>query len=311
MNYNGANSCLDFGLIMKTKSIGEASPVEIRETVPFMSGDYDFTGKCAPVNYNPRKISVSFKMFAENENELFEKKTRVVRWLSARGVEMHFDSMKDYIFRDCTCNIKAFKPFNKDTRYATLDVEITAYPYIRLNQRYTYEDVKTYTGSVNWLLYQLVGVKAYSATNRSPDTMSFQRPQGVSNLLVTIGTLPDVPCIVDLAGDRNLTVKIYNTSTVLPRMGGETIDGVYHSYWKYIKSLYSSSSSLCVETSDNNVSAKLYASEQIYPDISEPIVIRDDYREYYNGVISSALFKNALNASSGIKISSKDYEEVL
>lgn len=228
LNYNGANSLEDFGLLLKTKTIGAAAPDEIRETVPYMSGDYDFTGAFAPVSYRSRKIQVSFKFKADSENELFEKRAAVVQWLSARNVNVTFDSMPDYTFTGCSARLKSYKPWNKDTRYGSIDIEITCDPYIRIAGKFDTRLIE-YTGNIFFAAFYW-GTKNYTVTNQS-DIMSFGR---AGPLYLRSTTMDDntVPVVIDVVNNTSATVSFKNITNIT-KQGTITIDGVTHTFWKY------------------------------------------------------------------------------
>ena len=230
MNYNGVNSLLDFGILLQTKSIGEAIPNEIRESVPYMDGDYDFTGKFAPVSYQNRKITVSFKMFANSENELFELRTRLVEWLSARDTEMYFDNMPDYIFTGCSCIIKSFKPYNKNTRYGTITLEITADPYILLRGKRGDVTLAEFTNGLTYMYYYPTG---YLITNLATQQIPFSDNQGA--YIKTTQKLPNTPCVLDLYGNSHQEAIYYsdNGETELTRIGELTINDVFHGYYRF------------------------------------------------------------------------------
>lgn len=230
LNYNGANSLEDFGLLLKTKTIGAAAPDEIRETVPYMSGEYDFTGAFAPISYRSRKIQVSFKFKADSENELFEKRAAVVKWLSARNVNVTFDSMPDYTFTGCSAKLKSYKPWNKDTRYGSIDIEITCDPYIRIQGKFD-TDLIEYTGDVVFLAFYWGSAVwgQYAVTNLS-EAGEFGRA-GTTYLRST-GVVTAKPAIVDVINNSSATVA-YKDETDLTKQTTITIDGVTHTLWKF------------------------------------------------------------------------------
>lgn len=276
INYNGANSALDYQLIMRSKSIGEAEIDEIRETVPYMNGDYDFTGKFAPVSYRSRKITVSFKTFMESENDLWQRKSDIVNWLtSERGGDMTFDSIKDFIFKKCSCKIKSFKQDKKDTRYAILDVEITCAPYVQKGLP-EITTLLSYSGTVKDYFRYGTGNNAYFATNLS-DSIKLTHPSG-SNYYVTQVTLPTVPCFLAVQGTSDQITAEYvgNTTKSLTLLTSYvTVLGRHFRYYRYVPSLDGDTSNGYIQCGPYSdiTNAYLYASEKLTYDIDSDIII--------------------------------------
>lgn len=90
--YNGRNSLLDFGLTIASKEFIDPEIKEIRDTVPYMDGDYDFTMMSGKPHYGNRQITVVFNLKAEDYEDIFRKRTNIVQWLlSERGGTLKFD----------------------------------------------------------------------------------------------------------------------------------------------------------------------------------------------------------------------------
>jgi len=276
INYNGANSALDYQLIMRSKSIGEAEIDEVRETVPYMNGDYDFTGKFAPVSYRNRKITVSFKMFMESENDLWQRKSEIINWLtSERGGELTFDSIKDFIFKKCSCKIKSFKQDKRDTRYAILDIEITCAPYVQKGLP-EITTLITYSGTVKDYFRYGTGNNAYFATDRST-SIRLTHPSG-SNYYITQGTLPNVPCFLAVEGtSADITAEyVGSTTKSLTLLDSQvTLAGRHFRYYRYVPSLDGDSANGYIQCGPYSSITKafLYAGEKLTYDSDREVII--------------------------------------
>ena len=62
----------DFNIAMERKSIQSPSKKKIKDSVPFMSGSYDFStiGSNGEITYNEREIAVTFGLPANNKEQL-------------------------------------------------------------------------------------------------------------------------------------------------------------------------------------------------------------------------------------------------
>lgn len=285
INYNGANSALDYHLIMRSKSIGEAEIDEIRETVPYMNGDYDFTGKFAPVSYRNRKITVSFKLFMESENDLWQRKSEIINWLtSERGGNLTFDSIKDYIFKKCSCKIKSFKQDKKDTRYAILDIEITCSPYVEKPGK-ELVPILSYDSAVSLYMRYGTGDEAYFMTDVSPEQIQLSRAASTQSYTTT-QELYKKPCLL-VAYDtdpRGTAFCILSTSNVLPLLDTVETDDGYLRIFRYDPELdgFSGSSAYIrydpYETTETVSKVVLIQGDNIRYDANKSIILTDHGR---------------------------------
>lgn len=127
--YNGRNSLLDFGLTIASKEFIEPEIKEIRDEVPYMDGDYDFTMMSGKPHYGNRQITIVFNIKAEDYGDLFQKRTNIVQWLlSERGGTLKFDCISGWQFENVSAKIGGF--VRKNFNCAELTVTFTCAPYI-------------------------------------------------------------------------------------------------------------------------------------------------------------------------------------
>lgn len=127
--YNGRNSLLDFGLTIASKEFISPEIKEIREEIPYMDGDYDFTLMNGKPHYGNRQITVVFNIKAENYTDLFQKRTDIVQWLlSERGGALKFDCISGWQFENVSAKIGEF--VRRNFNCAQLTVTFTCAPYL-------------------------------------------------------------------------------------------------------------------------------------------------------------------------------------
>lgn len=165
--YNGRNSLLDFGLTIASKEFIDPEIKEIRDTVPYMDGDYDFTMMSGKPHYGNRQIVVVFNLEAENYGTLFQKRTDIVKWLlRKRGGALKFDYIKGWQFENVSAQIGGF--VRKSFNCAELTVTFTAAPYLS-NGKQNIPIIPTcpqFTGNAFGYIYKSgCGLKATTTKN--------------------------------------------------------------------------------------------------------------------------------------------------
>lgn len=100
---------------------------EIRETVPHMNGDYDFTNAYGPAKFNNRKITIDGFVIPEINQRMMQLKREIETWLYNVGwLELTIDYDEEYYYIakciSCTCKLNV-----KDKRLE-INIEFEAKP---------------------------------------------------------------------------------------------------------------------------------------------------------------------------------------
>lgn len=101
ITYNGKHSYYDLGIAI-SKPKGDVPKIkEVTETVPYMTGEYNFTFITGKPAYNAKKITIEFIYEGEDPEELYRKRIEISRWImSAQGGTLEFDSNPDWYYKD-------------------------------------------------------------------------------------------------------------------------------------------------------------------------------------------------------------------
>lgn len=130
--WNGKNSYLDFGLtISEPPQMTNPKLNEIRDSVPYMDGDYDFTYQNGRPSYSRRQVRVIFNIVGDSFDDMWKKRCEAVTWLmSAHGSELSFDGfMHGWYFEDVSPYVsEELEIIGK--RAGRLEVVFTASPYL-------------------------------------------------------------------------------------------------------------------------------------------------------------------------------------
>lgn len=90
--YNGKNSKLDFDLYIASKDVPAPTRKTITETVPYMSGVYDFSFHDGDIDeYDALKIKYSFDVIGDSKADLSRQKKLLLNWLYSRGDQRLYD----------------------------------------------------------------------------------------------------------------------------------------------------------------------------------------------------------------------------
>lgn len=102
ITFNDKNSWTDFGFYLEEKTINPPSKTKILETVPYMSGSYDFStvGSNGDIIYNTRTVTVKLGILNCNSMEdLQTQYTQIISWLLDVGQsQLIFSFMPNYYF---------------------------------------------------------------------------------------------------------------------------------------------------------------------------------------------------------------------
>lgn len=128
ITFAGKHSFNDFGIWIKSKSIGNPKKKKNKVSVPFMNGEYDFSniygGEPA---YEERTLEYTFEMIEPTKELCNAKKIEVLNWLHSKNTQSILidDTILGYYFlAECT----DIKP-DEDGRIFKLTATFTAYPF--------------------------------------------------------------------------------------------------------------------------------------------------------------------------------------
>lgn len=131
----------DIGLTIVNFSIQPPSKTKVKETVPFMNGEYDFStiGSCGDIVYGTRNIKVKFNLVGRTKAELYTQYTEALRWLedTSKG-NLNFDFMPEFYFQGEVENVPSFE--EAIVKFATLEVEFICDPF-KISTSYMGDDI--------------------------------------------------------------------------------------------------------------------------------------------------------------------------
>lgn len=125
---NNKHSYNDFNMILLERAIEYPKKNKIKNSVPFMNGEYDFSGLYGNQSYEERKLKYKFGISSNSMNELIAKKQNIINWLYYGNKDVLVDDSEiGYYFLaevegDITEKIYA--------NYAEITVTFTAYPFM-------------------------------------------------------------------------------------------------------------------------------------------------------------------------------------
>lgn len=128
--YNGKNSKLDFDLYIASREQPPAKRKEITETVPYMSGLWDFSFHDGDIDeYEAVKIKYTFDVIADSKQELKALRRQLTAWIHSRGENKLIDT-------DIGTNIY-YEVYNAQASWSEQDLqglltaEFTCYPFMK------------------------------------------------------------------------------------------------------------------------------------------------------------------------------------
>lgn len=128
---NGKHSYRDFDLYISKKVIGLPDKEFITDTVPFMSGYYDFSNLLGQSTFKERQLEYTFDLVATEEKTLEELKTDVAMWLlNVHNANIYDDELANFHFVGSIsgCDI------SEDEDYAEIKVVFTCQPFKIANE---------------------------------------------------------------------------------------------------------------------------------------------------------------------------------
>lgn len=101
ITFNNKNSYTDFGITIESIDIQPPSKKKIKDSVPYMNGNYDFStiGTAGEITYNEREIKIKFNLVTRDKLSLYLKYSKVLEWLLGTGQQkLIFNFMSGYYF---------------------------------------------------------------------------------------------------------------------------------------------------------------------------------------------------------------------
>lgn len=124
---NNKHSYIDFGVEIAERKISTPSQKRITETVPYMSGEYDFSNLDGEIALENRELSYSFEIAELSTTLMEQKKRKILSWLySIVDMDIYDDYLSDYYFHGSLEKIDWSEDFGK----GVLNVTFSVYPYM-------------------------------------------------------------------------------------------------------------------------------------------------------------------------------------
>lgn len=129
LTFNGKHSFNDFGVYLKNKTILPPSKTKILETVPYMSGNYDFStvGSNGEQVFDTRPVKVSLDFKGINKSQLQVLYSNICSWLLDCGQEqLIFDDMQEYYF---LAEVISISSYTEVRTVGHMEIEFTCEPF--------------------------------------------------------------------------------------------------------------------------------------------------------------------------------------
>lgn len=96
---NGKHSYMDFDLFLRSRQIGVPEKKSVRQSVPYMSGFYDFSAINGEPAWGERPATYSFDVIGSTPEEVETLRDRILAWLcNIHDVDIFDDTMPDFHF---------------------------------------------------------------------------------------------------------------------------------------------------------------------------------------------------------------------
>lgn len=128
----------DFGLWIKSKSIGNPTKRKNKVSVPFMNGTYDFSNLYGDASYDERTLEYTFEIIEHSKELCNLKKIQVLNWLhskNTRSVLIDDTILGYYFLAECTDT-----KVEEDGCIYKIVATFTAYPF-KIQKWYAGEDL--------------------------------------------------------------------------------------------------------------------------------------------------------------------------
>lgn len=122
---NRLHSYHSFSVLMKTRNIGIPLKKEIRDSVPFMNGSYDFSELYGEGAYEDRKLNYIFNYKKKDKKSVNEFSIKFMKWIVQKDIEIYDDCIEGYHFIG-TSKVLSYTDREK---IGTIEVEFTCYPF--------------------------------------------------------------------------------------------------------------------------------------------------------------------------------------
>jgi len=195
--WNGKNSYLDFGLtIAEPPKMTNPKLNEVRESVPYMNGDYDFTYQNGKPTYSRRQIKVVFNVTGDCFDDMWRKRCEAVRWImSAHGGALSFDRfMHGWQFEDVSPAVwEDFEIIGK--RAGRMEVVFTAAPYLS-NGKQNITLIPTcprFTGNTFGYIYKSGGGLKVTTTDNVCESVQKTTNSGSEKIITDLIFTADTP----------------------------------------------------------------------------------------------------------------------
>lgn len=130
--YNGKNSLKDFDLYVAKKDIPVPNRKEVTETVPLMSGEWDFSYNDGVDEYETLVIKYEFDVIGDSKQDLNSLKASIVAWLHSRGDQRLYDS--DISLNEYYEVYRAQAFWSEEREQGLVSVEFKCYPFRKADE---------------------------------------------------------------------------------------------------------------------------------------------------------------------------------
>lgn len=181
--FNGVHSLFDLGLTIAPYPDTRATsptPRIIRETVPYMSGSYDFSKIGGEIILEDITLTYAFNLHGSSAAELEETRSSICEWLTgAAGTELYDDHFDGWHFTNVTLKtLGDLEYVSRFGRNARMSVTFAASPYMEADNAYDplrsvpsdYTQALTYS-SVNYSDDGTTALLTYSLADNKNDVM--------------------------------------------------------------------------------------------------------------------------------------------
>lgn len=133
--YNGKSSLKDFDLYVASKNIPVPERKVITETVPYMSGLWDFSFLDGVDQYEAVTLVYDFDVIADSKRELNELKAAIIAWLHGTGDNKLYDTDISTEFYYTVYHAQA--SWNEDGLQGLVSVSFLCYPFRKAKKSIT------------------------------------------------------------------------------------------------------------------------------------------------------------------------------
>ena len=123
------NSLEDFRMAYASKEIGRPPKNSIRESVPYMNGEYDFSSIMGAATFGSRTLRFTFELVGDSPEELDEALTPFANWCAqVDGEELIDEEVPGYKFTHVYFSSDELEEDESGLKL-TYTVEFFAHPY--------------------------------------------------------------------------------------------------------------------------------------------------------------------------------------